>query len=272
MITLALIRDTFREALARRIFLALFGFSTLMLLFFLFIMKIDVVEGALATVSLFGWEGRAQEVSQVVRNTYAGVSAFLYGIGMFLAAFASAGLIPTIFEPGRIELLLSKPVSRAHILIGRYLGNLAVITANVIFLSVGIWVIFGYKTGIWPPEFLFAVGLTIFGFATLLTVILLVAVLSESAVLSTIATFGLMTIGTIVAQQSLLERLLNAEWARSVVRVLYAILPKIWDLGNINRKLVNGIAVEDWSPLWSTAGFGAVVFALAVFCFQRRNY
>ena len=52
--TLALVRDTFREALARKIFWGLFGLSTLMILFFLFIMKIDVVEGAVATMTIFG--------------------------------------------------------------------------------------------------------------------------------------------------------------------------------------------------------------------------
>ena len=36
--------------------------------------------------------------------------------------------------------------------------------------------------------------------------------------------------------------------------------------------LVNGVAIEDWSPLWSTAGFGVVIFALALVAFQRRNY
>ena len=44
--TLALIRDTFREAIARKIFWGLFGLSTLMILFFLFVMKIDIVAGA----------------------------------------------------------------------------------------------------------------------------------------------------------------------------------------------------------------------------------
>ena len=35
--TFALIRDTFREALARKIFWGLFGLSTAMILFFLFL-------------------------------------------------------------------------------------------------------------------------------------------------------------------------------------------------------------------------------------------
>ena len=72
---------------------------------------------------------------------------------MFLAVFASAGLIPTVFEPGRIELLLSKPVARHHILLGRYLGNLLVVAFNMLYLVGGVWLIFGIKTGMWTPIF-----------------------------------------------------------------------------------------------------------------------
>jgi len=108
MVTIALIRDTFREALARKIFWGLFGLSTLMILFFLFLLKIDVVEGAVATVSLFGRSnGRSTGVDQLVRGVYAGIATFLYTWGMFLSVFASAGLTPSVREPGRIELLLS---------------------------------------------------------------------------------------------------------------------------------------------------------------------
>ena len=54
MITAALVRDTFREAFARKIFWGLFGLSTVMILFFLFLLRIDLVEGGVATMSLFG--------------------------------------------------------------------------------------------------------------------------------------------------------------------------------------------------------------------------
>src|SRR5712691_6760649 len=122
IITWALVRDTFREAFARKIFWGFFGCSTAIILFFIFLMKIDVVEGALATISLFGKESRATDVTNFVRVVHGALLAFLYGFGLFLSVFASAGLIPTIFEPGRIELLLSKPVRRYHILLVRYLG------------------------------------------------------------------------------------------------------------------------------------------------------
>src|SRR5262245_37456073 len=169
--TEAIVRDTFREALARKIFWGLFALSSLMILFFLFIMKIDIVEGATATITLFGREsGREVDAARVVRQVQAGIATFLYTWGMFLAVFASAGLIPSVLEPGRIELLLSKPVSRTHLLLGRYLGNLLIVAVNATYLVVGIWLILGLKTGIWNPDFLIAIATTVFLFAVLLAV------------------------------------------------------------------------------------------------------
>jgi ABC-type transport system involved in multi-copper enzyme maturation permease subunit len=270
--TIALVRDTFREALARKIFWGLFGFSTVLILFFLFIMKIDVVEGAIATISLFGKETGAQDVQKLVRDVHSSIAAFLYGIGLFLAVFASAGLIPTIFEPGRIELLLSKPVARMHILLGRYLGNLLVIASNMLYLVIAIWAIFGYKTGIWTVEFIYSTFVTIFTFAVLLTIVLYVAVRSESAVLSTVVTFTVMILSLLVSQKAMLERLLTAEWARDVVRVLYNILPKVLDLGRISRDMVRGQPIENWMPVWSSALFGVAVLGAALLAFRKRDF
>ena len=104
--SVALIRDTFREAFARKIFWGLFGLSTVMILFFLFLLRIDLVEGGLAAVKMFGQTvSPATDVDRLVRGVYGGIATFLYTWGMFLAVFASAGLIPSVLEPGRIELL-----------------------------------------------------------------------------------------------------------------------------------------------------------------------
>src|SRR5271170_3275282 len=199
MVTLALISDTFREALARKIFWVLFGLSTLMILFFLFLMRIDIVSGATATVSLFGQQTRGNpDVDRVVRGVYGGIAAFLYTFGMFLAVFASSGLIPSVLEPGRIELLLSKPLSRTHILLGRYAGNVLVVFLNSAYLVLGVWIILGLKTGIWSPIFLIAIATTTFIFAVLLSVVVLLGVLFESAALATMVAVALMIVSPIL--------------------------------------------------------------------------
>jgi ABC-type transport system involved in multi-copper enzyme maturation permease subunit len=268
----ALIRDTFREALARKIFWGLYGFSTALLLFLLFILKIDVVEGAIATYSLFGQTARSLEVNRLVHQVHGGIASFLYGAGMFIAIFASAGLIPTIFEPGRIELLLSKPVARHHILVGRYIGNLLVIALNISYLVLGAWLIFGVKTDVWSTSFLYAILTTVFMFAVLLSVVVLVAVLSESAALATIVTFGLMILSVILAQRTTMVKLLSSEWARDLWTYLYHITPKVFEVGKMNLDLARGRPVESPAPLWSSAIFCAVTFGLSLYAFSKRNY
>jgi ABC-type transport system involved in multi-copper enzyme maturation permease subunit len=270
--TTALVIDTFREASARKIIWGFFGCSTALILFFLLIVKVDVVQGTLATMSIFGKTGQAQDVVKMVRAAHAGISVLLYVFGMLLAVLASAGLIPTIFEPGRIELLLSKPVARYHILLGRYLGNLLVIAANIFYPVLAVWIIFGIKTGIWTASFMWSSLLTVFIFAVYLSVVLLVGVLWESAVVATMVTFGLAIISLIVFNRSTIERLLSSEWSRDVVRVLYYILPKVADIGNIMMKIVQDKPIESWMPVWSTALFGIACLGAGLYTFEKKNY
>jgi ABC-type transport system involved in multi-copper enzyme maturation permease subunit len=270
--TWALVVDTFREASARKIIWGFFGCSTALILFFLLIVRVDVVQGALATMTIFGKTGPAQDVARMVRAAHAGISVFLYVFGMLLAILASAGLIPTIFEPGRIELLLSKPVRRYHILLGRYLGNLLVIAANIFYPVLAVWIIFGVKTGVWTPGFLYSSLLTVFIFAVYLSVVLLVGVQWESAVVATMVTFGTAIISLIVFNRNTLERLLSSEWSRDTVRGLYYVLPKVADIGNMMMKIVQGNAVESWMPVWSTALFGLACLAGGIYIFEKKNY
>lgn len=271
--TLALIRDTFREALARKIFWGLFGLSTVMILFFLFLLKIDIVEGAMATVSLFGRSSnRATDLEKLVRGVYGGIATYLYVWGMVIAVFASAGLVPSVLEPGRIELLLSKPISRTHILLGRYAGNVLVISCNVIYLVLGVWLILGFKTGIWDSRFLISIATTIFVFAVLLSVVVLVGVLFESAALATMIAVALMIMSAILAQTSFMFKLLSSEWSRNVWRTLYYTFPKIYDMGRITMDAISDRTFTGSMPIWSSAVFGAVVLAAALVIFARRDF
>jgi ABC-type transport system involved in multi-copper enzyme maturation permease subunit len=271
--TSALIRDTFREAFARKIFWGLFGLSTAMILFFLFLLRIDIVEGGLAAVSLFGrTASRTTDVDRLVRGVYGGIATFLYTWGMALAVFASAGLIPSVLEPGRIELLLSKPVSRTHILLGRYAGNILVVSCNIVYLVLGVWIILGIKTGIWSPLFLVSIATTVFVFAVLLTVVMLIGVLFESAALSTMVTVGLMLMSPILAQTGTMLRLLSSEWSRQVWRTLYYSLPKVYDLGKMTLDAIQSQTFNGFMPIWTSAAFGAVVLAGSLFIFSRRNF
>ncbi len=273
MVTVALVIDTFREAFARLIFWGFYGLSTLMILFFLFIMKIDIVEGAKATISLFGQTaGRSADLADIIRTFQGGIAAFLYTWGMALAVFASAGLIPTVLEAGRIELLLSKPVTRHHILLGRYVGSVLVVALNIAYLVLGVWLILGWKSGVWNASFLWAIPAAVFVFAVLLTVITLVGVLFESAALAVMVTFGMMLMSPVLAQTELMERLLSSQWTRNLWKGLYYASPKVYDLGRMTLDIVRGRQFEGWMAVWSSALFATAVLGVALYVFSRRDY
>ena len=268
----ALIRDTFREAFARRIFWGFAGCCTALLAFLVFIMRIDVVAGALATITIFGRAMPTTDVEGLVHQTQSVIAMAMYFFGMALSVFASAGLVAAVFEPGRIELLLSKPVSRTQLLLGRYVGNVLVVAANIVYLTLGSWIIFGIKTGMWGAGYLLSSVFTVFVFSVLLAVIVLVGVLWESAAVAIMSTFAIMIITPIVAQRATLERLLSAEWSRDVLRTLYYVLPKTSDISVIIRHLILNEPVDSWMPVWSTALFGAVVLTAGVLHFRRRSF
>jgi ABC-type transport system involved in multi-copper enzyme maturation permease subunit len=271
-ILLALIEDTFQEARARWLFWGLFALSTLLILLFLFVLKIDLVEGA---VSLFGIESttRTVDIHRFVITSYSWVSVILYIWGTFLAIFASSGLIPSVLEPGRISLLLSKPVTRPILLLGRYMGNVAIVAANHVYLICSIWLVIGIKTGIWELRFLLAIAASLFIFSVLLCVVVLIGVISESAALSVMVPVALMLISTILSQRQIVVRLLSSEWSRELWQAFYWIVPKVYDLAGAMRQIIVYDREVDWfTPVWTSAIFGAAALSAALLIFKRRDF
>lgn len=274
-VTAALMIDTFRESFSRKIFWGFFGCSTALMLLFILVLHIDIVEGGVAAVKLFGREVRGAqgiEIGKIVDGVLGAVAVFLFTAGLGFSVFASAGLIPTVLEPGRIELLLSKPVGRSHLLLGKFLGALAVIGVNLFYLIFGVWIILGLKTGIWQTGFLASASFAVYAFAVLLTVVLFVAVLSESAVLATMVTYFVMLLSGIFAQHEHLARFFNSQWPRDLMEVLYYLFPKLYDIGNMARLAFLGQEIETWTPVVTSGLFAVVILGATLWVFQRKDY
>ncbi len=270
---LALIADTFEEARARWLFWGLFGLSTLLIALFLFALNVDLSVGAVSFMQLPQTSRRVYNIHKFVNVSYSWVSLFLYIWGTFLAIFASSGLIPSVLEPGRIALLLSKPLRRTTLLLGRYTGNLLVVTLNHVYLVVGIWLILGYKTSIWEPRFLLAIPISLFMFAVLLCVVVLVGVSSESSALSVMLAVAMMLISVLLAQRDFVIKLLDSEWSRELWTGLYWIVPKVYDLGYTMKQIVLYDREADWvTPVWTSGVFGIAVLCCAIQIFRKRDF
>jgi ABC-2 type transport system permease protein len=269
----ALISDTFQEARARWLFWGLFGLSSLLIAIFLFVLRIDIVQGAVSFMGIQSMSKPIYNIHKFVNVSYSWVSILLYIWGTFLAVFASSGLIPSVLEAGRISLLLSKPFTRTTLLMGRYAGNVLVVALNHVYLICGIWIIIGLKTDIWEPRFLLAIPISIFIFAVLLCVVVLIGVVSESAALSVMIAVAFMLISTILAQRDVVVKLLDSQWSRDLWLTFYWIIPKVFDLGVAMRQIILYDRQTDWfTPAWTSAAFGIAVLSAAVYIFRRRDF
>jgi len=255
---------TLRELRARRVVVGLFVVATAVWLTLALALQLDVVDGSLAGVRLFGIEEGVVETApvlnedgtpvldpetgepvvrptdgppvgsnpleQFVFGAEAFVSGAAYWVGILLCLFATGGLVASLVEPGQADLLVSKPLSRSAVLGGRLAGVALVAFALLTYLLGAVWLVMSVKTGVWNPRFLLAIGAVFAMFAVLYGVVTLVSVWSGSGALALIVTLGLVFATLVLAIPNLFLSVDPA--VRPLVEGLYTVLPRFPNVGS----------------------------------------
>jgi len=191
----ALIVDSFRESRDRKIFwvmlaislivaaaMACFGFAPgkVTVLFGMWEFKTDhfTIMGRL----------RADLIATIMVDV---VLDLVFGwLGVVLAIIATAGFFPAFMERGTVDVILSKPMSRWAIFLGKYLGSMVFILLHAGVFVLLTFLVVGVRWGIWLPGYLLAIPLMVALFSYLYCVSVLVAVYFRSTVASVIITLG----------------------------------------------------------------------------------
>ena len=280
---IASLEDVFREAAARWTLIAYFVLSTIFVLLFAAAVNLDVVDGTLAGAKLFGQDvqmgGSSIDLEELVLGFESGFSGFIYLVGTFLAVFATAHLVPRIQDKGTVDLYLSRPVGRAHLLLSRYVAGLALAAANVIYLIGAIWLIVIFKTGVVHIRFLLSGVVIMFVIATLLAFAFLIGVVTSSTAVSIMATYALFFASAILATHDRIEAALSSEVNAKLVHAAWLILPKVSELGRAVIAVVAGessrfseVAKLEMAPFVSTGLFMIASLALACVLFRRKEF
>jgi len=272
---------TFRELWAKKIVLGLFVISSLVLLVVTFALNLDVVEGSLEGIRLFGQnaapsgEGAEAQtqmtLNRIVVTVESVVAGAAYWIGILLSLFASAGLFSDVQAPGRVELLLSKPVSRTQVIVGHVIGVWAAIALLTIYLMGGTWLVMSIKSGVWNPRFLLSIGIVIGMFGVMYAAVMLMGVWTESTALALIVAYGLIFISMVLAGAGEIASVLGPV-GRPVFWGLYHALPNFTEVTTIVTSLSKDQAVSSWYPLISSLLFGGVVYGTTGVLFARRDF
>ena len=274
---------TLRELTAKKVTLGLFIVSTLVWVMLAFALNLEIVDGSLAGLRIFGGETNIETNGQntnpsglpLLNDLVIGIQTFVagasYWMGILLVLFATAPLIGSLLERGRVDLLLSKPMSRVQLLGSHLLGVLTVVFTLAVYLMGMIWLVMSLKTGIWNFQFLTAILMVVVMFTIMYSVVLLIGVTTRSTALSLIVTYGLIFCSLIFLGKEQLVPQINMPW-RQVFLAFYHVLPNFAEVTQPVVQLAGGETVESWYALISSAIFGIVVYAVAAVRFARRDF
>ena len=139
---------------------------------------------------LYGWAKvfepfplRGSNVRETVQAVAAWVMKWFVGaIGIMIAILVTAPIIPQMFDPGSLHLLLSKPISRWLLFLAKFVGGCAFIMIGATYLIGGLWLILGTRFGVWDVNILLSIPIYLFVFAIYYSVSSLIGIVWRSPI------------------------------------------------------------------------------------------
>jgi hypothetical protein len=126
-----------------------------------------------------------KQVGLLVNFALSVLMTFLVGIlGVFIGILVTAPTVPQTFEPGAIDLLLSKPVSRSLLFLTKFFGASSFVLLNTIYLIGGMWLIAGLRFDIWSGKLLLCIPVFLFLFVIYYSISALFGVIWRNAIVS----------------------------------------------------------------------------------------
>jgi ABC-type transport system involved in multi-copper enzyme maturation permease subunit len=116
------------------------------------------------------------------------VAGFGAGIALLISTVITAFFIPNMLRKGTIDLLVVKPIHRTTLLLYKYVGGLAFMFLNTVFVVAGIWLILGLRSGMWGPGFLASIAVLTFQFAFYYAISTFVGVVTRSSIAAILVT------------------------------------------------------------------------------------
>ncbi len=158
-------------------------------------------------------------------------------LGVWLALIFTAGFLPTFLDPAAASVILTKPVPRWALLVGKYLGVLVLVFVQATVFVVGTWMALGIKTGVLDAAYLLCIPLLLLHFSVFFSMSVLVAVATRSTVASVFGSmlFWLMCWGMNYGRNLVVTvpDLGLSDTLYALTQVVYWILPKPLDFGLI---------------------------------------
>jgi len=231
----AIAANTFREAVRDRILYLFVGFAIAMVV----------------STKLFGLLTVGDE-TRIIKDI--GLASMQF-FSMLIAVMMSMLLVSREVESRTVFNILAKPVRRWQFLMGKYLGLVAIVAANLVLITVVLMAMVLLYSGQWDPMLLFAAAMTMLEMAVLAAFAIFFAVLTKP-ILGSLMTLSVFIVGHMSADLWLLTRQLPGALTRGVIAFVYYLVPNL-ERFDFRSEVVHDLPIPPAAVGW------AVVYALA---------
>lgn len=185
MQTWALIVDSFRYTRDRKLFWVMLAISLLIAI----AMSLISFDAGGATI-LFNWrfdapEFRAgteqQRVLVITILTLQLIGNYVGFAGVILGLVATAGILPDLMRPGAIDVVVSKPLSRAKLFLSKYLGAMSFVLVQSAFFVAVTFLVAGLRWKQWLWPYFWSIPLAVVLFSYIYAFVALFGVLFRSS-------------------------------------------------------------------------------------------
>ncbi len=193
--------------------------------------------------------------------------------GLMIAIFVGIGLVYKEIERKTIYTIASKPIARWQFLLGKYLGLVMTLGAEVLVMTVGFLVQL-QLTGAGTTGALIPAIWLIFVELLVVTAVAILFSSFTTPMLSALFTLGITVVGRLTAQLKELSEAGDAPGLELVASGIYRLVPDLATF-DIRTEAAYGRPV-DWEYVGYATGYGllwtAVLLAIGTVVFQYRDF
>jgi ABC-type transport system involved in multi-copper enzyme maturation permease subunit len=253
MRVLAIASNTMREAIRSRVLYTLLFFAVVLIGTGVLLSTLTYVEG--------------QRILQSVG--FAAIRLF----GASIAIFVGIGLIHREVERRTIYTILSKPLSRAEFLLGKYLGLVATIWLQVAIMGVAFALVSLLAGAPLTTQIGIALGLVA---VELALVVAFATVFSAftTPMLAALFTTGIYAIGHLTRDLRDFGAQSESEAVRFASQAMYRILPDLEGF-NYTTQALHALPIPPTEVLFAllyAAGYTVVLLLMGIMVFERRDF
>lgn len=214
-----------------------------------------------------------------------GLAALLL-FGMLIAVFIGVGLVSKEVERKSVFGVITKPVTRAQFIIGKFLGLVFTLMVNIAVMTVALYAMLLYMNWATEPQFKQAWETPALDPRLLIAVVLIIAEVMlvtavaiffasfSSPLLAALFTLGLWVAGHFNSDLRQFERVIDVPAAAWLARALYYLIPNLAPF-DVKAEVVHGMHVSlqtvGYTLLYAALYIGLLLSA-AIAIFRRRDF